>query len=117
MCTRTSLMPWRPPARRKLIASRVKRAQMYALFDQLFPRQQELHAHLEVAFLDRVTESGDLGMVRRGSTVQVRQRAFAKFLHVSSFCLPVRRRSLASTSTERPPTSRGALGVASKPCW
>jgi hypothetical protein len=30
---------------------------MYALFDQLFPRQQELHADLEVAVLDRVTES------------------------------------------------------------
>jgi hypothetical protein len=34
---------------------------MYALFDQLFPRQQELHADLEVAILDRVTESVDLG--------------------------------------------------------
>jgi hypothetical protein len=34
---------------------------MYALFDQLFPRQQELHADLEVAVLDRVTESVDLG--------------------------------------------------------
>src|SRR6266540_6408317 len=33
MCTRTSLMPWRPPARRKLIASPVERAQMYTLFD------------------------------------------------------------------------------------
>jgi hypothetical protein len=28
---------------------------MYALFDQLLPRQQELHADLEVAVLDRVT--------------------------------------------------------------
>jgi hypothetical protein len=26
---------------------------MYALFDQLFARQQELHADLEVAVLDR----------------------------------------------------------------
>jgi hypothetical protein len=34
---------------------------MYALFDQLFPRQQELHADLEVAILDRVTESVDFG--------------------------------------------------------
>jgi hypothetical protein len=34
---------------------------MYALFDQLFPRQQELHVDLEVAVLDRVTESVDLG--------------------------------------------------------
>jgi hypothetical protein len=34
---------------------------MYALFDQLFPRHQELHADLEVAVLDRVTESVDLG--------------------------------------------------------
>jgi hypothetical protein len=34
---------------------------MYALFDQLFPRQQELHADLEVAVLDRVTESVGLG--------------------------------------------------------
>jgi hypothetical protein len=34
---------------------------MYALFDQLFPRQQELHADLEVAVLDCVTESVDLG--------------------------------------------------------
>jgi hypothetical protein len=34
---------------------------MYALFDQLFRRQQELHADLEVAVLDRVTESVDLG--------------------------------------------------------
>jgi hypothetical protein len=42
---------------------------------------------------------------------------FAKFLQVSSFCLPVRRRFSASTSTERPPISRGALGVAWKPCW
>jgi hypothetical protein len=33
---------------------------MYALFDQLFPRQQE-HADLEAAVLDRVTESVDLG--------------------------------------------------------
>jgi hypothetical protein len=33
---------------------------MYALCDQLFPRQQELHADLEVAVLDRVTESVDL---------------------------------------------------------
>jgi len=33
---------------------------MYALFNQLFPRQQELHADLEVAALDRVTESVDL---------------------------------------------------------
>ena len=33
---------------------------MYALFDQLFPRQQELHADLEVAVLDRVTASVDL---------------------------------------------------------
>ena len=53
-------MPWRPPARRKLIASRVERAQS-ALFDQLFPRQQELHADLEVAVRDRVTERVDLG--------------------------------------------------------
>jgi hypothetical protein len=37
---------------------------MYALFDQLFPRQQELHADLEVAVLDRVTESVDLRSVR-----------------------------------------------------
>jgi hypothetical protein len=28
---------------------------MYALFDPLFPRQQKLHADLEVAALDRVT--------------------------------------------------------------
>ena len=34
---------------------------MYALFDQLFPRQQELHTDLEVAALDRVNESVDLG--------------------------------------------------------
>ena len=34
---------------------------MYALFDQLFPRQPELHPDLEVAALDRVTESVDLG--------------------------------------------------------
>ena len=34
---------------------------MYALFDQLFPCLQELHADLEVAVLDRVTESVDLG--------------------------------------------------------
>jgi hypothetical protein len=34
---------------------------MCALFDQLFPRQQELHADLEVAVLDCVTESVDLG--------------------------------------------------------
>lgn len=33
---------------------------MYAVFDQLFPRQQELHADLEVAVLHRVTESVDL---------------------------------------------------------
>ena len=35
---------------------------MYALFDHLFPRQQELHADPEVAVLDRVTESVDLGL-------------------------------------------------------
>jgi hypothetical protein len=29
--------------------------------DQLFPLQQELHADLEVAVFDRVTESVDLG--------------------------------------------------------
>jgi hypothetical protein len=40
---------------------------MYALFDQLFPRQQELHADLEVAVLDRVTESVDLGRTRCAS--------------------------------------------------
>jgi hypothetical protein len=57
-------MPWRPPARRKLTASRVERAQVYALFDQLFPRQRELHADLELAVLDRVTESVDRRSVR-----------------------------------------------------
>ena len=34
---------------------------MYALLDQPFPRQQQLHADLEAAVLDRVTERVDLG--------------------------------------------------------
>ena len=37
---------------------------MRALFDQPFPRQQELHADLEAAVLHRVTESVDLDPYR-----------------------------------------------------
>jgi hypothetical protein len=44
------------PSRRESSARKCTRSS-----DQLFPRQQELHADFEVAVLDRVTESVDLG--------------------------------------------------------
>jgi hypothetical protein len=51
-------------------------------------------------------------MVRRGSTVRVRQRASEFLLLICGFRVPTARRLSVPTSTERPPTSTARSGGA-----